>query len=57
MFVVISILVPNQFVVCGDTFILISDTMQYDNVHIKQNNNKNQLFGCIEKSNNTKVAS
>ena len=53
----ISILVPNQFVVCGDTFILISDTMQYDNVHIKQNNNKNQLFGCIEKSNNTKVAS
>ena len=57
MFVAISILVPNQFVVCGDTFILISDTMQHDNVHIKQNNNKNQLFGCIEKSNNTKAAS
>ena len=42
MFLVIGILVPNQFVVCGDTFILISDTMQYDidNVHMKQNNNK-----------------
>ena len=37
MFVFLSILVPNQFVLCGDTFILISDTMQYDNVHIKQN--------------------
>ena len=39
MFVAISILVPNQFVVCGDTFILIPDTIQFDNVYVKQNNN------------------
>ena len=37
MFGVIEILVSNQFIVCCDAYILITDTMQYHNVHIKQN--------------------
>ena len=48
MFVVISILVPNQFVACGDTFILISDTMLYDNVHIKQKTININFFDVLK---------
>ena len=51
------ILVSNKFFVCCDTYILIADTIQYYNVHIKQNSKtKSKLFGCIEKSTNTKGA-
>ena len=42
MFGMINILVTNEFVICCDTFILISDTMKYDNVHVhtKQSSKK-----------------
>ena len=50
----IIILVTNQFVVCCGIFILISDTMQYDNVHMTQNIKRSLLLGHIEKSRNTK---
>ena len=35
MFAVIDVLVTNRFVVCCDTYILIADTKQYDNIQNK----------------------
>ena len=49
MFAVIDVLVTNRFVVCCDTYILIVDTKQYDNIQNKTAK-KSRLFGSIEKS-------
>ena len=56
MIAVIDILVTNRFVVCCDTYILIADTKQYDNIQNKTAK-KSRLFGSIEKSMNTKGVS
>ena len=51
MFGVIDILVSNKVVVCCDTFILIADTMQYNNAHMK----KSKKIGYLDVLKNKRI--
>ena len=44
MIAVIDILVTNRFVVCCDTYILIADTKQYDNIQNKTAKKKSAIW-------------